>query len=97
MWLVGNQRGYVLLNLYTAFLHSIKRSGYIIGIKFDKDPLAVEQNNYVTKIGNAYIAYDLDIWPKIPLNNFKWENYLFGATNIVKNSDKEKWVYSGYG
>ena len=22
---------------------------------------------------------------------------LFGATNIVKNSDKEKYVYSGYG
>ena len=21
---------------------------------------------------------------------------MFGATNIVKNSDKEKWVYSGY-
>ena len=27
--------------------------------------------------------------------NFK--NCLFGATNVVKNSDKEKWVYSGYG
>ena len=22
---------------------------------------------------------------------------MFGATNIVKNSDKEKWLYSGYG
>ena len=22
---------------------------------------------------------------------------MFGATNLVKNSDKEKWVYSGYG
>ena len=28
--------------LYTAFLHSIKPSGYKLGIKFDKDPLAVE-------------------------------------------------------
>ena len=27
--------------------------------------------------------------------NFKFKNYLFGATNI--NSDKEKHVYSGYG
>ena len=32
--------------LYTAFLHSIKLSGYKIGIKFDKDPLAVEQNKF---------------------------------------------------
>ena len=28
---------------YTAFLRSIKLSGYGLGIKFDKDPLAVEQ------------------------------------------------------
>ena len=35
---------------YTAFLHSVKFSGYKTGIKFDKDPLAVEQNNYASKI-----------------------------------------------
>ena len=29
--------------LYTAFLHSINHSGYRIGIKFDKDPLAVDK------------------------------------------------------
>ena len=27
--------------LYTAFLHSIKLSGYKMGMKFDKDPLAM--------------------------------------------------------
>ena len=31
--------------LYTAFLHSIKRYEYRIGIKFDKDHLDVEQNS----------------------------------------------------
>ena len=30
--------------LYTPFLHSIKLSGYRMGIKFDKDLLAIEQN-----------------------------------------------------
>ena len=30
--------------LYTAFFHSIKLSGYRMGIKFDKGSLAVEQN-----------------------------------------------------
>ena len=34
----------------TAFLHSIKLSEYRIGIEFDEDPLAIEQNNYLTKI-----------------------------------------------
>ena len=41
-----------------------------MGIKFGKDPLAVEQNNYLTKIVNVYIVYDLGSWPKIPLLNF---------------------------
>ena len=82
---------------YAEFLHSIKLSRYRIGIKFDKDPLAVEQNNYATKIVNTSLVYDLDAWPKNPLSNFKFKNSLFGATNILKSSDKEKRVYSGYG
>ena len=68
-----------------------------MGIKFDKDPLAAEQNDYTTKILNAYIVYDFDGWPRNPINDFKFKNCLFGTTNIVKNSDKEKWLYSGYG
>ena len=30
-----------------------------MGIKFDKDLLAVDQNNYASKIVNVYIIYDL--------------------------------------
>ena len=51
----------------------------------------------MTKTVNVYIVYDLEAWPKIPLRNFTLKNCWFGATNIVKNSDKEKWVNSGYG
>ena len=40
--------------LYTAFLNSKKPSRYKMGIKFDKDPLVVEENNYLTKIANGY-------------------------------------------
>ena len=65
-------------------------------IKFDKDPLVVEQNNYATKIVNAYIVYDLDAWPNNPLNNFKLKSCLFGATNTVKSSDQEKWVFNAF-
>ena len=50
----------------------------------------------MTRIVNVYIVYDLGAWQKNITNNFKFKNYLFGATNIVKNSDKEKHVYSGY-
>ena len=62
-----------------------------MGIKLDKDPLATEQDNYFTKIVN-----DLAAWPRNPTNNSKFRNCLFGATNIVKTSDKEKYFYSRY-
>ena len=61
-------------------------------IKFDKDPLAVKQNNYLTRIVIIYIAYDLTAWPRNNSNDFEFKNCLFGATNSVKNSDKEKYV-----
>ena len=79
MFLVGDQSEYLikLKPLYTAFAHSIKRSEYRKGIKFDKDPLALEQNNCLTKIVNVYIVCDLDSCPRYPTNNFKfitWSN-----------------------
>ena len=52
-----------------------------MGIKFDKDSLAVEQSSYLTKIVNVYIVYDLRAWPKISLGNVTLKNGLFGATN----------------
>ena len=82
--------------LYTAFLYSIELSEYRMGIKFDKDPWAVEQKNYVSQIVNTYIVYDLDAWPRNLTNNFKIKNCLFGSTSVVKNSENEKYVYSGY-
>ena len=75
LFLVGNQTEYLSLRpLYTAFLHSIKLSEHRIEKKIDKDPLAVEQNNYLTKIVYVYILYDLDAWPKNLINNFKFKN-----------------------
>ena len=60
-----------LKSLNTDFLQSIKISAYRMGIKFDKDPLAVEQKNYLTKIVNVYIVYDLNLGKINPTNNFK--------------------------
>ena len=34
----------------------MKLSEYRIELKFDKDSLALEQNNYLTKIVNVYIV-----------------------------------------
>ena len=73
----------------------MKLSGYRARIKTDNGVLAIIQNNYVTKIVNKYIVFELDVWRRIPLNNFKLKNCLFGATNTLTNKNGE--VYSGYG
>ena len=46
--------------LYTAFLNNINLSEYRIRMKLKKDTLSVEQKNYLAKIVNVYIVYDLD-------------------------------------
>ena len=51
----------------------------------------------MTKIANLSIVYDSVVCPRNPTNNFKFKNCLFGASDIVKNSDNEKYVHSGYG
>ena len=56
----------------------------------------MEQNNYLSRFVNFKIVYDLNVWPRNATNNLKSKNCLFGATNMIKNSDKEKYVYSGY-
>ena len=86
-----------LIALYNAFLPNVNYFGNKIGIQLNSTPLVIEQINYTGKIVNVYIVYDLDHWPKNFLTNFTLENCLFKVTNIVKNSDKEKYVYSGYG
>ena len=57
----------------------------------------IKQNNFTfnKKIIKIYIVYDLDS----DLNNFDpiLENCLFGAIKITKNSDIDKYKYSGYG
>ena len=77
--------------MYTAFLHSIKLSQYRIGIKLDKDPLAIELNNCLTKIVNVYIVYDSDACQEILLII---SNLIVAYLKqlIVKHSDKEKYV-----
>ena len=59
--------------------------------------MVVEKNNYSTKTVNLSIVYDSNGWPSNPLNNFVLKSCLFDATNFVKNSNKSKYVYSGYG
>ena len=66
-------------------------------MKFNNSVLGEHQNNYTTKIANVYIVFGLDTWLRNLSDSFVLKNYLFGATNITKISDKSKFVYSDYG
>ena len=92
--LVANEKVYdsKMKALRVAFLPNIKYFGNKIGVQCNNTPLLVEHNNYASRIVNVKIVYDLDHWSKNPLIIF-----LFWATNIVKNNNKEKYKYSGYG
>ena len=61
---------YNLKTLFNLFSPRLKRLGYKVGIKLLNDSLVVENNNYLTKIVNFYIVYDLDYWPRIQFNTF---------------------------
>ena len=79
------------------FLPNLKYFGYKTGLPFNNTSSVADQHNYTKKVVNVYIIYNLDHWPRIPLRSFTLKHYLFGVTNIVKNNDKEKYAYSGYG
>ena len=74
----------------------VKRFVCKIGIQFRNTPLAIDRNTFTTKTVNDYIVYNLDNWPKIPLEIFTLKNCLLGGTNIATNSERSKWVYRGY-
>ena len=65
-------------------------------IKFDKDLSAVELNNDESKIVNVYIVYDLDGQDILVTISNLGTVHLEGTASVVKNIDKERYVYSGY-
>ena len=46
---------------------------------------------------NLYISYLLNEWSKDLNTDFTLGNCLFGAVKITKNTDPDKYKYSGYG
>ena len=39
----------------------------------------------------------MDSWLRNSGNNFKFKNYSFVATVVIRNCDKEEYTYYGYG
>ena len=67
-------------------------------LKFDgscskQDKTTFTQGNSV----NIYVAYKINMWNYVGSSNPTLENSLFGAFKLVKNTDIDKYKYSGYG
>ena len=93
MLLLGNQKVYLNLKFYHYMVLVLSKTKHFrckIGMQLNNTSLVVKQNNYTTKIVDVCIVYDFDNWPNNALRNFALKNYLFVATSIIKNSDKEK-------
>ena len=49
------------------------------------------------KVINLYISYILNQWPRDLNTDFSLGSYLFGSVKLTKNTDLDKYKYSGYG
>ena len=56
------------------------------------EALVLQKKSLVLILVNFYIVYYLDAWSKITFRGLTLKNCLLGATNIVKNRDKERYV-----
>ena len=44
--------------------------------------------NYAAKVVNDYVVYDLNHWPRSPLNKSVVKNCLLGVTDVIKKMMK---------
>ena len=56
-----------------------------------------KHNFYSSRKNNFFVIYELDTWSKDSNSEYFLEDCLFGSANLSKNSDLDKYVYSGYG
>ena len=49
------------------------------------------------KVVNLYISYKIDTWPRDLNTVSTLGNCLFGAVELTKNTDPDKYKYSRYG
>ena len=52
---------------------------------------------YGNFILNLQVVYELDNWPRNPVNNFTLKNCLFDTVKLIRNADKAKFAYNGQG
>ena len=67
---------------------------YLSGNDFQQNKVIIPNNNNVT---NIYCVYQIEPISSSRDNTFTVQNVLFGAMQITKNADTDKYKYKGYG
>ena len=69
----------------------------IIKSKFRGSSLKQDKATFTSKnVINLFVVYELDIWSKDLCPDFTLKNCLFESVKLTKNSDPDKYSYSGY-
>ena len=77
---------------------SLNYSGTRIRVKFSGSCLKQDKVTYTHgKIVNIYIVYEINKKDNTIISDPTLENCLFGAVTLTKNTDMNKYGYSGYG
>ena len=70
----------------------------MIALKFDRKYLKQDKVTFIHKqVVNVYLMYEINLWEYKQNGDFKLGNSLFGANNLTKNADFDKYKYFGYG
>ena len=64
--------------------------------KFNGDCLRMSSISVHQKVVNLYISYKIDTWSRDLNTDFTLCNCLFGAVELTKNTDSDKYKYGGY-
>ena len=85
--------------LIIVFLYSVKwhrNSNFCLVFK---KPCLKQKNITSTppNRNNFFIVYELDTWSRDLNSDFTLKDCLFGGVKLAKNTDPDKYVYSGYG
>ena len=93
----GNLKDYTISTTDNSFNSTINYYATKIGVKFTGDCLEQQIITYNHgKVVNIYIVYSLGA-SSSNYSDPTIKNCLFGADTLTKNSDIDKYIYSGYG
>ena len=85
-------------NLQHQYLGIALIKNFFFFFFFDNAKIRVKfVGSYLKQDENIVTVYEINLWPFKYSSDFMLKSCLFGAVKLTKNSDPDKYKYSGYG